>query len=573
MVGYSRLIGLDDAGTLQRLRALRTNLIDPAIDEHGGRIVQTGGDSLLIVFDSIDGAVRCAVEVQERVPIHDGERPADRAIRFRVGINIGDATDMHGDAVNVAARLQAECPPGSVCVSRSVRDHVHGRLDLTFEERGSLNLKNIARPVEAFVLRVAATAGTFHSVERSLVHGASEALPLPEKPSIAVLPFTNLSGDPEQEYFADGMTEEIITALSRIRWLFVIARNSSFTYKGKTIDIKQVGRELGIRYIMEGSVRKEGQKVRIGGQLIDSLTGAHLWADRFDGSLEGIFELQDNVATAIAGIVEPTLQRAEARRSADRPTNDLTAYDLYLRAVSLVGNNIAYREGWVSALELLGRAIERDPHYGVALANAANCHLHLHVSRWSADLDRNKDEGINLARRALQVTRDDPSVLGLCGHVLAYFGEDIDAAIKLIDHALTLNPSFANGWLWSGWVRAWAGQPELAINHFETALRLSPHTRTRVFFGIGVSYLLLQRFAEAAAMLVRTLQEEPSLPPPYRFLAACYAHMGRLDDAQNIIKRLRAISPVIVQDIPHYRSPAHRELYLSGLRLAAGEAK
>jgi adenylate cyclase len=577
MVGYSRLIGLDDAGTLERLRALRRNLIDPAIEQHGGRIVQTGGDSLLTVFDSIDGAVRCAVNVQEQVPIHDGDQPADRAIHFRVGIDLGDAiadgTDLHGDSVNVAARLQAECPPGGICVSRSVRDHVHGRLDLVFEALGALELKNIAHPVEAFVLRAAATAGTYHSVERSLVHDASEALPLPDKPSIAVLPFTNMSGDPEQEYFADGMVEEIITTLSRIRWLFVIARNSSFTYKGKAIDIKQVGRELGVRYVLEGSVRKGGQKVRITAQLIDSLDGAHLWADRFDGSLEDIFELQDRVACAIAGAIEPPMQDAEIRRSADRPTDDQTAYDLYLRALALSRFDVPAREGMVAALDLLGRAIKRDPHYAPALASAALCHLRLHVSGWSTDLDREKNEGVNLAHRALQVTRDDPSVLAWSGYVLAYFGEDIDAAIKLIDHALALNPSFAHGWHWSGWLRLWVGQPELAIGHFETSLRLSPHFRVHIFLGIGVGYFFAQRFGEAAAMLLRTLQEQPSWPPSYRFLAACYAHMGRLDDARNIVTRLRGITPVIVPDATHWRNAEQRELYLSGLRMAAGQAK
>ena len=417
------------------------------------------------------------------------------------------------------------------------------------------------------MLRATATAGTFHSV-----HGTGDALPLPDKPSIAVLPFTNMSGDPEQEYFTDGMVEEIITALSRIRWLFVIARNSSFIYKGKAIDIKQVGRELGVRYVLEGSVRKGGQKVRITGQLIDSLTGAHLWADRFDGSLEDIFELQDKVATAIAGIIEPTLQNAEMRRSADRPTNNLTAYDLYLRALALrfAGPD---REGIVAALDLLRRAIEHDPHYAPALASAALCHIQLYVSGWSTDLDREKRDGVNLARRALQVTRDDPGVLVWSGYVLAHSGEDIDAAIKLFDHALALNPSFAYGWYLGGWLRLWAGQPELAISHFETSLRLSPQFRANIFLGIGIGYFLAQQFGEAAAMLLRALQEQPSWPPTYRFLAACYAHMGRLDDAQNIVKRLRAITPVIVPDATHWRNPEHRELYLSGLRLAAGEAK
>jgi len=286
MVGYSRLIGLDDAGTLARLKRLRADLIDPAINEHRGRIVQTGGDSLLVVFDSIDGAVRCAVKVQQQVPNHDESPSPDHTIRFRMGIDIGDAiadgTDLHGDGVIVAARLQADCPAGGVCISRAVRDHVHDRLDLIFEPLGLLNLKNVPRPVDAFSVRLAAPP---ESVERALMHGMSQALPLPDKPSIAVLAFTNMSGDPEQEYFAEGMVEEIITALSRIRWLFVIARNSSFVYKGQAINVKQVGRELGVRYIVEGSVRRAGGRVRITAQLIEAGTGSHIWADRFDGSL------------------------------------------------------------------------------------------------------------------------------------------------------------------------------------------------------------------------------------------------------------------------------------------------
>jgi adenylate cyclase len=310
------------------------------------------------------------------------------------------------------------------------------------------------------------------------------------------------------------------------------------------------------------------KRVRITGQLIDATTGAHLWADRFDGSLEDIFELQDKVATAIAGIIEPTLQAAEIDRSSNRPTNNLTAYDLYLRALALRFRGD--REGMVAALDLLGQAIKRDPHYASALASAALGHMQLHVSGWSTDLDREKDEGINLARRALQVTRDDPSVLVWSGYVLAYFGEDIDAAIELIDHALALNPSFAHGWYWSGWLRLWVGKPELAISHFETSLRLSPHT----FVGIGIGYFFAQRFGDAAAMLLRALQEHPGWPPTYRFLAACYAHMRRLNDAREIVGRLRAITPLIVpKDATQWRNQEYRDLYLSGLRLAAGEVQ
>jgi adenylate cyclase len=394
------------------------------------------------------------------------------------------------------------------------------------------------------------------------------SLALPDKPSIAVLPFQNMSGDPEQEYFADGMVEEIITALSRIRWLFVIARNSSFTYKGQSVDVKQVGRELGVRYVLEGSVRKGGNRIRITAQLIETLSGAHLWADRFDGLLEDVFELQDQVAISVAGVIEPAVQTAEIRRSSDRPTNDLTAYDLYLQALA----QFPSERGIVAALDLLRRAIELDPHYASALAGAAFCHMRLHLSGWSKDPNADQREGIDLARRAIQVAGDDPGVLAWSAYVLAYFGEDIDAAIQLIDRALALNPSFAYGWLWSGWLRLWAGQPLLAISHFEASLRLSPHARTAsIVMGIGVAYFFAQRFEDAVAMLLRALQEQPDWAPTYRMLAACYAHMGRPDDAANIIERLRAITPLIVPGATHWRKPEHRELYLSGLRLAAGE--
>ena len=333
MVGYSRLIGLDDVGTLERLRALRRNLIDPAIQEHGGRIVQTGGDSLLIVFDSIDGAVRCAVQMQQQVPLHDGDQPPDRAIRFRVGINIGDAiadgTDLHGDAVNVAARLQAECPPGGICVSRSVRDHVRGRLDLAFEELGPLILRNIDRPVEAFVLRLGAGATTPKSVERSLVHNTGEPLPLPGKPSIAVLAFANMSGDLEQEYFSDGIADDIITELSRSRLLFVIARNSSFSYKGRAVDVRQVARELGVRYVLEGSVRRGGERVRVSAQLIDADAGIHVWAERYDRKLTDVFAVQDEITNAVTIAIEPAIADAEQRRALRKPPETLGAWEAY----------------------------------------------------------------------------------------------------------------------------------------------------------------------------------------------------------------------------------------------------
>jgi adenylate cyclase len=389
--------------------------------------------------------------------------------------------------------------------------------------------------------------------------------PLPDKPSIAVLPFANLSGDPEQEYFADGMVEEIITALSRIRWLFVIARNSSLTYKGQAVDVKQVGRELGVRYVLEGSVRKAGGRVRITAQLIDALTATHLWADRFDGSLEDVFDLQDKVASNVAGVIEPALQAAEMRRSAARPTTDLTAYDLYLRALATFFP--ATKERIFEALGSFEQAIAIDPRYGPSLSWAAICHMHLSINGWVEAPEATRRKALDLARRALEVAESDP-------RVLANLGEDIGAMIGLIDRALALNPSFARGWFLSGALRLWAGQHDLAIEHVETSLRLSPRERTgRPLHTLGMAYFFKREFDEAASKLLLSVQDQPGHPGSYRVLAATYAHMGRPDQARAIVARLRAItSEVVPSDLP-YRNPKDRELFLAGLRLAAGEAR
>jgi adenylate cyclase len=379
-----------------------------------------------------------------------------------------------------------------------------------------------------------------------------------------------MSGDPEQEYFVDGTVEEIITALSRIRWLFVIARNSSFTYKGQAVDVKQIGRELGVRYVHEGSVRKAGQRVRVAAQLIDATTSAHLWADRFDGTLEDVFDLQDKVASSVAGVIEPTLQAAEIRRSSERPTNDLAAYDLYLRPLPDWGS--LERNRIVRALDLLGQAIKRDPYYGPALALAAHCHQRIELRGWAEDPEAARRTSLDLARQALRVGPDDPTVLTFVAFVLGYFGEDIDVAIGLMDHGLTLNPSFAAGWHWSGVLRIFAGQPDLAIQHFETCLRLSPRDRVAVYLSsIGEARFFSRRFDEAAANLLASLERAPTFPVTYRVLASCYAHMGRLDEAGETVGRLRAITPAVMEPATRYRNPELRELFLSGLRMAAGE--
>jgi adenylate cyclase len=564
VAGYSRLMGADEEGTLERLKAVRRELVDPKIAEHKGRIVKTTGDGLLVEFASVVDAVRCAVAVQQAMPERNTGVAADHRIELRIGINLGDVIvegdDLYGDGVNIAARIEALADAGGVFVSNTVHDHVRDRLPFAFEDLGEQQVKNIARPVRVY--RVRDVSGAANSP-------SAPALTLPDKPSIAVMPFANLSGDPEQEYFADGMVEEIITALSRIRWLFVIARNSTFTYKGRAIDVKQVGRELGVRYVLEGSVRKSGGRVRITAQLIDAFSGTHLWADRFDGALDDIFELQDKVAVSVAGVIEPALRAAETARSAARPRADLTTYDRYLRGYAMYTSSARQAP---EALRLMEQAIARDPHYGPALALAALCCQRLLFEDRSEDREAHRLRGPEFARRALEVAGDDPGILSDAAVALAYFGEDIGTMIALVDRALALNPSFAWGWRVSGILRLWAGQPDIAIEHLEAALRLSPRTRGASFALIGRAHFFARRFDEAVPKLLLAIQDDPSFAQPYRTLAACYAHMGRLDDARAIVNRLRTITSVVIPDVSFLRTAEHRELYLSGLRLAAGEA-
>ena len=592
VAGYSRLMGLAEEGTLAALKAIRRELADPKIAEHRGRIVKTTGDGMLVEFASVVDAVRCAVEVQRGMAERNAGVPADTRIQFRIGINLGDIIidegDIYGDGVNIAARLEALAEPGGICVSRVVRDQVRDKLDFTFEDQGEQQVKNIARQVRVFKIG-SGTATLTHptpsarapSLSRNAGEGAerSEAgegisppLALPDKPSIAVLPFQNMSGDPEQEYFADGMVEEIITALSRIRWLFVIARNSSFTYKGQAVDVKEVGRDLGVRYVLEGSVRKGGNQVRITAQLIDAATGAHLWAERFDGSMEDVFELQDKIAVSVAGVIEPALEAAEIRRSTARPTDDLTAYDLYLRALPLT--RAWAKDPVIEGLALLRQAIAHDPGYGLALGLAAWCQGLLVAGGWAEDSGLARRDGVELARRAVQAAPDDPSVLAnVAGALGGPLGGDLEAALAMIDHSIALNPSGAYGWFWSGYLRLWAGLLDLAIEHFETSLRLDPRTPLRPFHqtGIGAAYFMQRHFDEAAALLLGSLQQVPTYVLTSRVLACCYAHMGRLDEARGIVDRLRTITPIVIPPTGPFRDPEQREMFLSGLRLAVGE--
>jgi len=463
--------------------------------------------------------------------------------------------------------LMARLWPGRIVEEGNLHVHVSA-LRKSLDEHGEGHSLVVTVPGRGYRL-----AGLTGLRSAQLAEGSlPPQLPLPDKPSIAVVPFANLSGDPDQEYFADGMVEEIITALSRIRWLFVIARNSSFTYKGQTVDVKQIGRELGVRYVLEGSVRKAGGRVRITAQLIEAEPGTHLWADRFDGSLDAIFDLQDQVAISVAGVIEPALRAAEVRRAVERPRPDPTAYDLYLRA--LRATDSWEKQDHMEALDRLSHVIEQDAAYGPALALSALYNMVLYGNAWTDDPEATRQNALWFARRAVRSAGADAETLGRAAYVLAYCGEDINAATALVDSSLRINPSFADGWRWSGWLRLWAASPDVAIEHFERSLRLNPlGSSGGTLVAIGMAHFFARRLDQARTMLSRSLQQHPDWVPTNRFLAACYAHLGELDEAKMMIKRLRALTPVVLPKADHWRDPKQREFYLLGLRLAMSETE
>jgi adenylate cyclase len=539
MVGYSRLIGLDDVGTLERLRTLRSNLIDPAIDEHGGRIVQTGGDSLLIVFDSIDGAVRCASQVQQQVPNHDRDQPPDRTIRFRVGINIGDAitdgTDLHGDAVNIAARIQAECPPGGICVTRAVRDHVQNRLDLVFEELGALSLKNIARTVEAFVVsRLGAEVSK--SVERSFLSGEHDTLPLPDKPSVAVLAFTNMSGDIDQEYFSDGIADDIITELSRSRSLFVIARNSGFTYKGHAVDVKQVARELGVRYVVEGSVRRNGDRIRVTAQLIETETANHIWAERYDRNIADVFKVQDEITGAVTLAIEPAIADVEQQRAARKPPGNLSAWEAYQRGLwHWARINPADN---AASLQFFERATKLDPMFSRAYQACA----HALAEQATLNFTRSIAEAYNLAeplaRKAIVLDPNDGSAHAILGALYGGRG-DAKAALASAELALELEPDSPLALNLKGLCLIYFGNLEEACESLRRCLRRNPFDKRncRTLSNLSKALYLLGSYAEAAEAAARALQVNAGFTTSYGWLVAALGQLGRKQEAEEVISR------------------------------------
>jgi adenylate cyclase len=421
-------MGADEVGTLQGLTERRA-ILDKFIGKHGGRIANTAGDSVLAWFGSVVDAVQCATEAQSALAEANASLSPDRRINFRIGVHIGDvmirAGDLFGDGVNIAARLQSIAKPGAVCISGATYDQVRKVLPMTFVDLGAQQVKNILEPVRAFQV---GAPGETREVAPMRVAEAESPPPLPDKPSIAVLPFQNMSGDPEQEYFADGMVEEIITALSRFKWLFVIARNSSFTFKGKAVDVKRVGRELGVRYVLEGSVRKASGKVRIAGQLIDAVTGTHLWADRFERDLTDVFALQDEVTVAVVSAIQPKLLQTEIAIAARRRPGNLTAYDFYLRAMQQY--YLSSREGLAEAITLARRALELDPRFGLAAALAGHSHMLNVLYGYTIDPQFDREEAIRLHRLALSIDDSDPDTLASASVTSVYMVGDYESAIR-----------------------------------------------------------------------------------------------------------------------------------------------
>jgi TolB-like protein/Tfp pilus assembly protein PilF len=566
VVGYSRLTENDEEGTLVRLKQLRRELIEPMIAEHRGRTVKLMGDGALVEFASAADAVRCAVAVQDDMQKRNADTPADQRIEFRIGINLGDIVidgdDILGDGVNVAARLEGIAEPGGICVSAKVHEEVRGKLGVVFDDLGEQTVKNISKPIRVY--RVALDPSVPASEE------AEAARPLTERPSIAVLPFDNLSGDQEQEYFADGMAEDIITALSKFRWFFVIARNSSFTYKGRAVDVRTVGRELGVRYVLEGSVRRGGNRLRITAQLVEAATGNHLWAERYDGALEDVFDLQDRITEGVVGAIEPSIRQAEIERVKRKRPESLDAYDLYLQALP---------HAWVwapveakKAIELLDKALRIDPKYIAAHGLAAWCLNAICPNTVDPD-DPRRSKALQHARAVLGPDTDDSLALAFAAVVLAFLERDYDGALDTINRALTYTPNSPIVLTLSARVHAYAGEFDTAIAHAEASLRLSPFDPMRFSAELAAAYghFFMGRYDFAAEAAQRCVHINPEFWPGFAILIASRASGEQDQAAQVAVGRLLALKPDfrVGEFISVVRfAPDQNEKYAAALRKA-----
>lgn len=540
VAGYSRLMGIDEGGTLEALKNLRKEVFAPLVAEHRGRIVKLMGDGALVEFGSVVDAVNCAIAVQERQAAREQEDAGGR-IALRIGVNLGDVliegSDIYGDGVNVAARLQEISEPGGVMLSATAHEHAGSKVAALFADGGERSLKNITRPI-----RVYRWEGAMQVPSGQLPASANMALP--DKPSIVVLPFDNLSGDPEREYFADGVVESITAALSRIRSFFVIARNSAFTYKGRARNVRDIGRELGVAYLLEGSVQPAGGRVRITVQLIDTATGAHLWAEKYDGVMDDIFELQDRITEQVAGAMQPSIRFAEIERSRRKPPQEMGAYDFTMRAMRHVW--MLEKDEAAKALELLEKALAIDPDYPLALALSAWCWAQRSVYNWAGDIPAAKAKAIALAERAANLSSEDPLILAVLGAVHT-FARNFGTARVLLERAVSLDPNSAWALSRIGWLEVYADRPELAHPYFERSIRLSPLDPMNFnnYVGIASACQVSGDNNGAAEMFLRALRERPNAFWLHRNLAPAFLAAGRIQEAQASIAALKQAYPDI----------------------------
>jgi adenylate cyclase len=532
VAGYSRLMGLDEEGTLALLKAYRRDVIDPKVAEHRGRIVKTTGDGALVEFASAVDAMRCALDVQRNMAECNAGLPDDKRIEFRIGINVGDIIadegDVYGDGVNIAARIEPLAKPGSICVSDNAYRQVEGKMTLNVNDLGEQQLKNIVRPVHVFEVRLDGTAAQ------------PPILTLPDKPSIAVLPFTNISGDAEQDYFADGMVEDIITALARYRHLFVIARNSSFTYKGRSVDVKQVGRELGVRYVLEGSVRKAANKVRITGQLIDAATGHHIWAERYDRDLNDIFALQDEITQQVAGAIEPELLKLESGRAASRSGANLNAWDLVQQGMWQFHQ--VTPAGHKRARELFREALKLGPKMPDAHIWLARVSAGIVAFGWSTDEQSDLQEGLAAAHTAIQLDEKDPYAHYALA-IMSVFANALAQAVQSGMEAVEISPSFALGFFVVGTGQIFNGNAKGSIDAFERALRLNPYDPQNFVFIqlLALAYYFDAQLDKALQTAVRASKIRPTWLPTLETLALCYAHLDRIAEARACLNQMRSL--------------------------------
>ena len=572
VAGYSRLMDDDEEATIRTLTAYRSGMTE-LIQQYRGRVVDTTGDNLLAEFISAVDAVNCAIEIQRELAERNVELSDERKMNFRIGVNVGDVIEeedrIYGDGVNIAARVEGLAEAGGICISGRVYDQVENKLDLRYDFLGEQEVKNIAKPVRVY--RVGIEPDELRFPERGIKGFLSEEPALPDKPSVAVLPFDNLSGDPDQVYFVDGIVDDIITELSRFPYIFVIARTTSFTFKGKSVDVRQVGRELGVRYVLEGSVRRINDRVRITAQLIEAATGNHIWAERYDRNLEDIFSVQDEITAQVVGSIPPELYSAEMRRAQQKPVESLDVWNYAVRGRWHVLR--LTREDNVEAKRLFGKALELDPNYVPALSFLVYCHVCDVLFGWSQEPPQSITEARRLARKAASLDENDSWVQCALG-LTEFIAKNPDTAIAHYRRAIDLNPNFALAHGYLSCQLAYAGEAEAAIETGHKAIRLSPRDPELFHFhvGVGTGHFIAERYEEAVTWANKVIADRPETPAGHRLLAASLAQLGRIAEARKALEDLLKITPgltaTLLRNITHFKRPVDFDRYIDAMRKA-----